>query len=233
MNRRKTAIWMGITVAMALIVAAMQPMRGNLAAEQLPDRAGAAASTVAPVISTEAAVTYTVVKEGNSANYRVREQLVGFDLPNDAVGSTENVTGSISFDETGKVVAGTSKIVVDLASLTSDQTRRDGYVRSRILETEKFPSVEFAVTGIRGLDATIPAMGTRELTLDGNLTLRGVTRPASWTANATFNGDIVSGNAATSFTFADFGLTQPRVRVVLSVADTIRLEYAFRLERAK
>jgi hypothetical protein len=41
----------------------------------------------------------------------------------------------------------------------------------------------------------------------------------------------VSGTASTGFTFADFGLTQPRVPVVLSVADTIRLEYDFTLLR--
>lgn len=230
MNRSKMAIWVGVTVTMALILAAALPLRGSLAAEQL---SGPVPLAVAPTIPAEAAVTYNVAKEGNSANYRVREQLVGFDLPNDAVGVTEDVTGSISLDEAGKVVAGTSKIIVNLASLKSDQTRRDGYVRNRILETEKFPTVEFALTGIRGLDTPLPTSGTRELTLDGNLTLRGVTRPASWTATARFDGENVSGNAATSFTFTDFGLMQPRVRVVLSVADTIRLEYAFRFERAK
>lgn len=44
---------------------------------------------------------------------------------------------------------------------------------------------------------------------------------------ATFNGSDITGNAATSFTFADFGITQPRVPVVLSVAGTIKLEYDF------
>jgi len=41
-------------------------------------------------------------------------------------------------------------------------------------------------------------------------------------------GDIV-GTAVTAFTFKDFELVQPRVPVVLSVADTIKLEYDFRL----
>jgi hypothetical protein len=40
-------------------------------------------------------------------------------------------------------------------------------------------------------------------------------------------GKDVVGTAATAFTFKDFGLEQPRVPVVLSVADTIRLEYDF------
>jgi len=39
----------------------------------------------------------------------------------------------------------------------------------------------------------------------------------------------VTGTATTAFPFSEFGLTQPRVPVVLSVADTIKLEYAFSL----
>jgi len=40
---------------------------------------------------------------------------------------------------------------------------------------------------------------------------------------------ISRGTAWTEFTFADFNIDQPRVSIVLSVADTIRLEYDFRL----
>ena len=39
------------------------------------------------------------------------------------------------------------------------------------------------------------------------------------------------GAASTAFTFADFKLVQPKVAVVLTVADTIKLEYDFRLVR--
>ena len=75
----------------------------------------------------------------------------------------------------------------------------------------------------------LPAAGTRSLELVGNLTVKGVTRPTTWRVQATFAGDTVSGTAATAFTFGDFELAQPRVPVVLSVADTIRLEYDFRM----
>ena len=37
----------------------------------------------------------------------------------------------------------------------------------------------------------------------------------------------MTGKAATAFTFKDFAIDQPRVPVVLSVADTIRLELDF------
>jgi hypothetical protein len=39
------------------------------------------------------------------------------------------------------------------------------------------------------------------------------------------------GTASTRFTFADFGITPPRVPILLSVADTIAIEYDFSLTR--
>ena len=178
-------------------------------------------------------VQLVVAPEGNEVRYRVREQLVGFDLPNDAVGATSDVSGEIGFDAAGKLVPSSSKFTVNIATLKSDKDRRDGYVRGRILEANQYPTVEFVPTTITGLTSKIPSSGTQTLTMAGNLTVRGVTKPTTWKVDAKFDGGRVTGNALTSFRFADFGLTQPRVPVVLSVADTITLEYTFALVQKK
>jgi polyisoprenoid-binding protein YceI len=170
-----------------------------------------------------------VASDGNEVRYRIREQLVGVDLPNDAVGATSDVTGGIAFDASGKLAPASSKFVVNVATLKSDKDRRDGYVRGRILQATQFPTVELAPTAISGLSAPLPKTGTQKFQVTGNLTVKGVTRPTTWNVDATFNGDRVNGTAATTFTFADFQLQQPRVPVVLSVADSIKLEYTFSL----
>jgi polyisoprenoid-binding protein YceI len=170
-----------------------------------------------------------VAPDGNEARYRIREQLVGLDLPNDAVGATTDVSGGIAFDASGKLVPAASKFVVNVGSLKSDKDRRDGYVRGRILETSRFPTVELTPTAIRGLTLPLPASGSKTFQIVGDLTVHGVTKPTTWTVNATFDKGRISGAAATSFLFSDFGLDQPRVPVVLSVADSIKLEYAFSL----
>ena len=172
-------------------------------------------------------VRFEVTSTGNEVRYRVTEQLAGFDLPNDAVGKTSTVTGAVVLDSAGKVVAKDSRITATVSGLASDRSRRDGYVRSRILETDSFPTVTLQPTAIQGLPWPLPAAGTASFTLAGDLTIKGVTRPSSWTVMASFRGDTVSGLAATAFTFADFSLNQPRVPIVLSVGDTIRLEYDF------
>jgi polyisoprenoid-binding protein YceI len=170
-----------------------------------------------------------VAPTGNQARYRVREQLVGKDLPNDAVGVTNEITGTLSLTPAGAVIPSESKFVVGVTTLKSDRDRRDGYVQRRILETEQFPSVQLAPTALRGLSGSWPTSGTKTLELQGDLTVHGVTRPTTWHVEAQFSPAGVTGTASTRFTFADFGLTQPRVPILLSVSDSIGLEYDFNL----
>ena len=173
---------------------------------------------------------FVTADTGNHARYRVREQLVGFDLPNDAIGTTDAVTGTVAMGANGKV-SPQSGFTIDVTSLKSDQRRRDGYVQGRILETAKFPTVTFTVTDIDNLRLPLPTTGSRIFSLKGDLTVHGVTRPATWRVTADIAGSAMSGTAETRFTFEDFGLLRPKVPVLLSVEDTIALEYAFRMIR--
>jgi polyisoprenoid-binding protein YceI len=177
------------------------------------------------------AARFVVAPAGNEVRYRAREQLVHVSLPKDAVGETSDVTGTIAIGTDGTVIPGESKVAVDVTTLESDRDRRDDYVQDRLLETDHYPTVTLIPTALRGLGAPLPTSGSKTFELLGNLTMHGVTRPTTWHVAAQFNGNRVSGTAWTAFTFADFGLTQPRVPVVLSVADSIRLEYQFDLIR--
>jgi hypothetical protein len=188
-----------------------------------------AATETATGVASEAELRLEVLPAGNEVRYLVREQLAGLDLPNDAVGRTNAVTGGISLDESGRVIPGESEFVIQIGGLTSDKERRDGYVRRRILVADSNPTVVLRPTTLRGVALPLPTTGVASLELLGNLTVKGVARPTTWRVQATFAGDTVSGTARTAFTFADFQLAQPRVPIVLSVADTIRLEYEFRM----
>src|SRR5262245_33362173 len=175
-----------------------------------------------PLNAEQASITrYEITQSGNEARYRVREQLVGINFPSDAIGVTSAIRGAVVLDAAGKVIPGDSKIIVDVSGLKSDQDRRDGYVRGRVLETEKFRTVDLAITELRGLTYPLPAAGEHTFQLIGALTVRGVTKPSVWQVTAVPRPGGLSGKATTSFTFADFGLTKPQVMSVLSVDDRI------------
>src|SRR5687767_13109089 len=97
------------------------------AIESEQDRASAPAAPP----TAAAAVRYVTEPTGNAARYRIREQLVGLDLPNDAVGETSGVTGTIAVDAKGNVIASESRFIVDVSTLKSDKDRRDNFVRRR------------------------------------------------------------------------------------------------------
>jgi polyisoprenoid-binding protein YceI len=180
-----------------------------------------------------AVVRYVVAPAGNEARYRVRERLMGHDFPNDAVGTTTAITGGISIAKDGSVVPADSRFTIDVTTLRSDKDRRDGYVQRRILETDRYPVVVLEPTSLRG--AKWPIAGPKKQSFDmaGMMTVHGVTRPTIWHVSAERSGREISGTSWTTFTFDDVSLARPRVPVVLSVADTIRLEYDFHLIREK
>lgn len=175
------------------------------------------------------AVRLALAPDGNEARYRVREQLVSLDFPNDAVGATSAITGSLVLDAEGRVVPAESRFVIDVTTLKSDRERRDGYLQRRTLETAQYPTVTLVPTAIRGLPWPLPTSGAFAFEMDGDLTIKGVTRTVRWQVQAEAAGGGFAGSASTRFPFAAFELTKPRVSVVLSVEDEIRLEYDFHL----
>jgi polyisoprenoid-binding protein YceI len=227
MPTKKTVTTMVLPALAAVLASSCR--QGEAAVKDSAASAAALTSTGDVALPTTDGVQLVVAPDGNEVRYRVREQLVGLDLPNDAVGATSEVSGGIAFDAAGKLVPAASKFVVNAGTLKSDKDRRDGYVRGRILETNQFPTVELTPTAIKGLTLPMPASGSKTFQVTGNLTVHGVTKPTTWQVDAKFDGQRVTGTAATTFLFSDFGLTQPRVPVVLSVADSIKLEYTFAL----
>jgi polyisoprenoid-binding protein YceI len=132
-------------------------------------------------------------------------------------------------------VASGSQITVDLRTLTSDQEMRDNYIRTRTLETDKYPMLEFVPKRVQGLPAPLPSPPQAQaigFQLVGDLTLHGVTKEAVWNAVATLRGATVAGRATTTVLFSDFKLPKPSVPLLLSTDDKIQLEVEFKLNRS-
>ena len=119
-----------------------------------------------------------------------------------------------------------SSVEVEIATASIDTRveQRDGHLRSGdFLDVETYPKITFRSTRVEGA-VDVPG---GSFALVGDLTIRGVTHPTTWQVVARKQGNDIVGTAKTQFTFKDFNMDQPRVPIVLSVADTIRLEYDF------
>ena len=184
-------------------------------------------STAAPTTGTISGgdvVRLVVAPEKSEARYRVREQLVNVSLPNDAIGRTKEVTGAIVLKTDGSIVSPDSKFVVGLQTLQTDQSQRDNYVRRNLLQIDQYPTVVFVPTQVTGLPSPLPQSGDVTFKLIGDLTIRNVTQQVTWNVTGKIQGNELTSQATTSFKFDYFGLTQPKVPVVLSVEDHIQLE---------
>jgi polyisoprenoid-binding protein YceI len=172
------------------------------------------------------------ITQGTKARYRVTEQLAGISFPNEAVGTTETITGSIIVNPDGSIAPG-SKLTVDLRTLTSDQSMRDGYLQNRTLETAKFPTLEVVPKRTVGLAAPLPAGNQAQagFQLITDVTLHGVTKETTWNVVATFANAAVAGRATTTVDFATFNMTKPTLARLVSVEDKIHLEIEFRCTR--
>ena len=173
------------------------------------------------------AIRFRVAPQGNEARYRVGEQLLDVDLPSDAVGVTKQIDGAIAVGPDGSIISEESRFTINLASLQSDRSMRDNYVRRRLLQTDQFANAVFVPTAFRNLQLPLPKSGDVTFQIAGNLTIRDVTRPITWDVVGKVVNEALTGTAKTTLKFADFQLPKPQVASVLSVEDDIVLEYSF------
>lgn len=144
------------------------------------------------------------VADGSQAGYRVAEVLFGQDAV--AVGRTEDVTGTMT-------IAGTSvtdgSFSVDLTTVSSDQSRRDGQFHGRIMQTSQFPTATFVLTMPTDLGSA-PADGAEvKTTATGDLTVHGVKRSVTFDVVAKRTGTTIAINGSIPVTFADYGIGDP------------------------
>jgi polyisoprenoid-binding protein YceI len=190
-----------------------------------------AGGTATPAPNRSAGTSLVIDASASHASYHAREQLVGRDLPSDAVGTSNDVSGAVVFNSDGSIDPSKSQVRVDLSKLTSDQSRRDGFVKSNTLETNQFPMATFTARDAAGLPSPLPSSGQANFQLSGDLTVHGVTKPVIWQVTAQFDPSGVTGSATTDVNISDFGMTPPKAGPVLSIQDTLTLELAFTAAR--
>jgi polyisoprenoid-binding protein YceI len=120
---------------------------------------------------------------------------------------------------------------VDLSQLSSDESRRDNFIKGNTLQTSRYPTATFVPRDTEGLPSPLPTEGQLTFQLSGDLTVHGVTRPVTWTVTAQFMPAGVSGSATTDVKISDFGMTPPKAGPVLSIEDGLTLEVAFSADR--
>ncbi|MFD7023098.1 YceI family protein, partial [Promicromonospora sukumoe] len=172
--------------------------RANEAAADAPSLA----SSAAPLPDADAAAGTWTVSDGSFAGYRLDEVLQGEDVT--VTGRTEDVTGSVTVAD-GAITA--ADVEVQMATVATDEGNRDAYFRDNALEVEQFPTATFVLTDPAPIEE-----GATSVALTGELTVHGVTQPATFDAEVAGDattGDPVQVVGSVPITFADFDVEAP------------------------
>lgn len=154
--------------------------------------------------------------------YRVRERFATIGVV-DAVGRTGEVTGTFRID--GDRVE-TAAMEANLASLRSDESRRDRALADRGIETARFPTASFELT-----DAF--PVSRKAAKARGELTLHGETQPITATVRGQRLGDsAIELVGEVPIDFDRFGIEPPSVAGFVTVRDEGTLEFKLRLRAA-
>ncbi len=229
--RKNRSTW--VCIAFAVLAVMLSACSGGDEPSPPPEPAPTAVPTVAaaptvvrttPPAPMPSGPVKVSVRDGSLARYSVTEQLARLSSPIDAVGETGEVEGAIVFNADGNVDPSQSIIKVALAGLTSDESRRDRYIRDNTFDTSQYPNAELVITEIQGLDWPFPESGETSFQLTGDMTIKEVTSPVTWEVEAQSSGGMVTGQAKAVVTFDQFGLDKPSLAFIVSVEDEIRLE---------
>lgn len=172
--------------------------------------------------------TWTIDTSNSFAGYRIGEELANIGTI-EAVGRTSEINGSLTATDS-TITAVT--VEVDMQTLRSDRSQRDGALQGRGLETDSFPAASFELTTPIELGG-VPASGESvQATASGDLTLHGMTNPVELALEAQVIDDgtvVVVGSA--DITLSDYAIEAPTGFAVLSINEVGTLELQLEFDR--
>jgi polyisoprenoid-binding protein YceI len=200
------------------------------ALDPAPTTAGQASEDTQSDGAATADGTWQVSDDGSSfVGYRVKEQLAFLNSPNEAVGRSSAVTGTMQV--AGDTVEAV-KIEADLTRLTSDEDRRDNAIRMRGLESERFPTATLELLEPLQL-ATAPVQGQEVRGQGtGKLTVHGVTREVELDLRGVWSGSSIQVAGQLPVKMSDFQIEPPRFGPVVSIEDGLAVDFKLVFERA-
>jgi polyisoprenoid-binding protein YceI len=176
--------------------------------------------TLAASASALAAPT-TFIPNADHTFVRFSYDHMGFSLQQSRFDKT---TGSVTFDPVAKT--GSVDLVIDTKSVDTGSELFNGHIQGTdFLDTAQFPTATFKSTSVK-FD------GDRPVSISGDLTLKGVTKPITLTVTSFKHGlnmmkkDAIGANATTTLKRSDFQMAKYVPMVADDVTVTIAIEAA-------
>ncbi len=176
--------------------------------------------------SASAAAVFTIDQGASQVRFQLDEDLRG--VRTTVVGATDQVAGQLSLNPADLSQTQVGVIQINARTLATDNNFRNRAIQNEILDTGSYEFITFTPTGIEGLPPAAAIGETVTFTLVGDLTIRDVTLPATFTVEATAASESqIVGTATAVVNRADFGLQIPSVPNVANVEEEVELYIDF------
>lgn len=183
-------------------------------------RTAIAALTAGLFASAAFAAPETYVIDGNHTFPRFEYSHLGYSTQ---LSRFDKTSGKITLDRAAKT--GSVDVVIDMKSVNTGSALFNGHIQGEdFLHTEKFPTATFKSTAVR-FD------GDKPVALDGNLTVKGITKPVTLTVTSfhcmphpMMKKDACGANATTKIKRTDFNMGKYAPNVGDELTLTIAVE---------
>lgn len=190
-------------VVATLLVGIGMVLGGCGAAGRAPT-AGSGAKVGPPPSGAPVSGTYQITAP-STASYTAHETFLQNNLPNAPVGVTSEVRGTLVLSN-GRFEAST--VQVNLTGLHTHNAMRDAHVQ-QTLDTAKYPDATFQVTGEAPRALLVRDHGTATVSMQGKLTIHGVTHPALWHLQVGLVQGALRVQGTTTIQMTAFGVQPP------------------------
>jgi polyisoprenoid-binding protein YceI len=150
------------------------------------------------------------------------------------VGATQELEGRLQLNLADlRAALGENNFTVKLNTLATDQSLRDQWIRENGPTFNQYPLAIFQASAIEGAPAEYTEGQAASFKLVGDITIREITKPATFDVTATLTGDTLTGQATTRLKMSDFGIDPPNFANTLTVADEFGIEVQFTAKEQK
>jgi polyisoprenoid-binding protein YceI len=222
------AVSTGVPVAPTIAVPTAAPTQAAAQPTQppAPTEAAQPQPTEAAAPAAGSATVYRIDAAQSEARYEVGETFFQGNRYNLAVGRTKGIAGDVLVDFATPANSQIGTLVINVSQLTSDEGRRDNYIRNNALESARFPEATFKPTKIEGIPASVKPGDSLTLKVTGDLTVKETTKPVTFDVTLTVDQDKLTGSAATEILLSDFG-AGPIQLAMLQTEDKAKLVFDF------
>ncbi len=160
--------------------------------------------TPSRLVSESGETVYRIDPESSEVTVSVVEELAGVDQTVDL--TTRAIGGDLGLDKGDLSQSRVGDIQVDVQQLQSDNSLRDKAIRIAYLESRHYPIVTLSNATIEGLSGVAADGKEQTFAIAGDLTVKKVTKPVTFEATATLDGDTLNATATAKIKLSDFGV---------------------------